>query len=251
MQKFEPEIKISDLTLTFNAQYFYPSTWRDRFVNLYRPPSVLSQPENILKNINLNFKNRERVGLLGLNGAGKTSLCRCIAGTYKPTQGSVEVRGQIQSIADVSIGLFPELTGRENIKILSELLHPDKESKDFEDEICSFSGLRKYLDLPYKHYSNGMKARLALSAISSHPSDILILDEVFDGADMGFRAKIGKRVHQMIDNSGIVLFVSHNPRQVLEVCNRAIVIFDSEVILDGTPEEAVAEYESLCRANEN
>lgn len=249
MQKFEPKIEIENLDLVFQTNYFYPTSWRDRFIEIFRPAYKKSVDEKILSKVSLNIKSGDRLGILGLNGAGKTSLCRCISGIYQPSGGQIEVVGQVQAIFDTSVALFPELTGRENIEILVSLLYPSLKAQDLVEDICSFSGLRKYLDMPFKFYSNGMKTRLTLSAISCRPSDILILDEVFEGADQSFKAKIGRRISKMIEESGIVIFVSHTPSQVLEVCNRAIVLFDSEVVLDGSPQDAVSEYLSICEDN--
>jgi ABC-type polysaccharide/polyol phosphate transport system ATPase subunit len=112
-------------------------------------------------------------------------------------------------------------------------------------EICDFSDLGGDLDRPYKFYSNGMQARLALSLISAKPADLLILDDVFDGADKFFRKKISGRVNKMIESSGAVIFVSHSPDQILQVCNRAWLIQKGKIVFDGPPDHAIDLYATM------
>jgi ABC-type polysaccharide/polyol phosphate transport system ATPase subunit len=184
------------------------------------------------------------VGLLGVNGTGKTSLCRCIAGIYAPTSGKIAMNGRLRAIFDTAVGIQPELTGMENARLLAELIYPesDYDRERLVQEATEFSELGKFLDVPYRLYSNGMQARLCLSLISSQPCDLLILDEVFDGADAFFREKIAARILKMISRSGAVLFVSHGADQIQRVCNRLIVIRDGSIAHDGDVEEGLALY---------
>src|SRR5690606_40243843 len=175
---------------------------------------------HVLKGIDLKLNRGDRLGILGVNGSGKTTLCRCISGMYVPTKGTININGEVRSIFDTSVGIIPELTGRENAYLLSRFIFPHiskEERKRIVEEALDFTELGHFLDTPYRTYSKGMQARLSLSIISSKPTDLLILDEVFDGADEFFQAKISKRVLDMIHNSGSVIFVSHSPDQVIQI----------------------------------
>ena len=203
-----------------------------------------------MSNLNLSIYEGDRVGVLGVNGAGKSSLCRAIAGGYKPKVGKIETSGKILAIFDTSMGIIPELTGRENATLLYEFLFPelsaDNKMKLLKDAL-EFSELGDFVDVPFYKYSKGMQARLCLSVISSCGSDILILDEVFDGADEFFSKKISERVLDMINASGSVVFVSHSVEQVARVCNRVVVLRGGNVVFDGRVEDGITEYHRLYK----
>jgi ABC-type polysaccharide/polyol phosphate transport system ATPase subunit len=222
---------------------------RDLFVETVKHPweTLLRPPQTsvVFENLNFDLYRGDRVGLIGVNGVGKSSLCRCIAGIYQPTRGSIRVKGECRAVFDTGIGIQPELTGRENAEILAELLFAISREKQKEvvEDALRFADLGEYVDTPFKFYSNGMMARLCLSLVSAMPADVLILDEVFDGADQFFRKRIAQRVKDQIEQSGTVIFVSHSFEQVKDVCNRVILLNERKIVFDGTPEEA---YEIYC-----
>ena len=141
----------------------------------------------------------------------------------------------------------PELTGRENAQLLVEFIFPQipDEHDDIIKEALEFSELGHFVDVPFKFYSNGMQARLCLSLISARPCELLMLDEVFDGADQFFRKKIAARIRNIIDQSGAVIFVSHSTDQIAEVCNRVLVLDKGRLLFDGSPQEAIKIYSAL------
>lgn len=244
-------IKVSNLDVVYDITYYggYSPTVRD-LVTSFKFSSLFSrdnrQKLHLLKGINLSVFEGDIVGILGINGVGKTTLCRHIAGLDGVDSYCL---GEVKSIFNTVIGVMPELTGRENAEILVELLYGKEtkaEKKEITDSSLEFSELGKFADSPFKTYSKGMKARLFLSVVSARPSEILILDEVFDGADVFFNKKITNRVKSMIDDSGCVLFVSHELEKLREVCNRGIVINNSVIEFDGDIEEAINWYESNC-----
>ena len=202
---------------------------------------------HILKSLQFEIRQGDRIGLLGVNGAGKSSLCRCIAGHYTPTQGNLTVNGRVRAVFDASLGVQPELTGRENARLLAHFLFPEVSDLDaLVEEALEFSELGKFIEFPYHIYSNGMQIRLCLSLISARPTDILILDEVFDGADAFWREKISRRVLEMIENCGAVIFVSHSADQITRVCNRLIVLHNGEIIHDGAVADGLERYRRLA-----
>lgn len=243
----KPIVDIRNLNLVFHVSYHRSWNIRDAFTKFTKDPfEVLNREKDriyVARNLNLKIHEGERLGLLGVNGVGKTSLCRCIAGMYRPSGGDVELTGQVRAIFSTQVGIQPELTGRENARLIAQFMYPTESFiEELVDEAIEFSELGKFSDVPYRTYSNGMQARLCLSLISAKPAEILILDEVFDGADTFFKEKISKRVLDMIQESGAVIFVSHSPDQIKEVCNRVVVLEHGQIAYDGDPESALSFY---------
>lgn len=245
-----PIVAAKDLNLVFRAAAYAPRSWRESFTRVARDPAgaLLAEKErlHILKNLNFEIREGDRVGLLGVNGAGKSSLCRCIAGHYTPNSGKLELNGRVRAIFDAGIGIQPELTGRENAGLLARFLFPEEADLDaLVEESLAFSELGKFVEFPYHIYSNGMQARLCLSIVSARPTDLLILDEVFDGADSFWREKISGRVLKMIEGCGAVIFVSHSPDQIRRVCNRLIVLHGGNIVHDGPVAGGIERYQEL------
>jgi ABC-type polysaccharide/polyol phosphate transport system ATPase subunit len=239
----EPVARVRDLNLVFRASVHRAWSWRDVFVRSLRDPLALGPSVDrlhVLKDISFDVRPGDRVSLLGVNGVGKTSLCRCLAGYYQPTSGTIERRGTMRALFDVAVGIQPELTGRENAWLLAELLFPgDPDVDRLIGQALEFSELGHFLDIPFRLYSKGMP----LSAFRA--ADLLILDEVFDGADMFFREKISARMLELMRESGAVIFVSHAPEQVRQICNRLILLEHGRVIHDGGVEEGLRLFENL------
>lgn len=249
--KSEPMVRIRNLGLHFKSKFYRTQTVRDLFVQTVKHPwETLLRPIEttvLFENLSFDLHRGDRVGLIGVNGVGKSSLCRCIAGIYTATKGTIEVSGECRAVFDTGIGIQPELTGRENAEILAELLFSvsREKMKELVEDALRFAELGDYVDSPFKFYSNGMQARLCLSLVSAMPADILILDEVFDGADQFFRKRIAQRVKDQIEKSGTVVFVSHSFDQVLDVCNRVLLLHERKIIFDGSPKEAYEIYSGL------
>lgn len=252
----DPIVEIKRLRLVFPARLHRPTTLRDVFVKtLANPFATFFRPKQLLEvidELDLKIYPGDRVALIGVNGTGKTSLCRVIAGVYKPSRGSVKVNGKVRAIFDTMVGVFPELTGRENARILTEILYPGLTDRDAKiHDALEFSELGSFLDTPFKYYSNGMQTRLCLSLLTMEPTDLLILDEVFEGADQFFREKIADRVVNIIEKSGAVIFVSHNESQVERVCNRLILLKNGRVAFDGGVSEGLAHYRTIYKKSDD
>jgi ABC-type polysaccharide/polyol phosphate transport system ATPase subunit len=244
-----PLLEVEGLNLVFRTSLHRAWNWRDVFTRMARWQRARSQGSQellqIAKNISFRVDAGDRVALIGVNGAGKTSLCRCIAGFYAPTSGVIRHAGKVRAVFDTTLGAYPELTGRENLKILAQLMYPDEEdTTEICEESAVFSELGEFLDMPFRLYSNGMQARLCLSLISARPAELLILDEVFDGADRFFREKISRRILSMIQKSGAVIFVSHSTAQIEQVCNRLVLLKEGQIAYDGPVSEGLELYTS-------
>lgn len=250
-------LEVRDLDIHYKYDLYRSFNLRDKFVKIMTNPFAelfsKTRVNKVLMDINLMVHQNERIGILGVNGAGKTTLCRAICGMYYPSKGSVKVSGKVRAIFDTSVGIVNELTGRENAVLLSHLIYPELnkvERKKYIEDAISFSELGEYIDAPFQSYSKGMQARLCLSLISSKESDLLILDEVFDGADEFFQKKIAVRVLDMIKKSGAVIFVSHSPEQVRRSCNRVIVIHHNKIAFDGNVDDGISFYQSIHSYND-
>ena len=229
-------LEIKNLSITYKTSLFHGRSLRDAFVEMFTSPLkfLMRRPHslNLLEDISLTLNRGDRLGVVGINGCGKTSLCRAIAGMHG-TQSAIKLHGDLRAIFDTSVVVQPELTGKENAQILISLII---------EEALEFSELGEFKNSAFKYYSKGMMARLFLSVVSARPCDLLILDEVFNGADEFFNEKITKRVKSMIEKSGAVIFISHSADLIKEVCNKIVVIDKQQIAFTGNVEEGLKFY---------
>lgn len=199
-----------------------------------------------LRNINLTVRKGDRVGILGLNGAGKSTLLKCIAGVLKPSEGKVSVTGNIVPLLELGAGFDKDYTGAENIFLYGSMLGYSRQFlKEKFNEIVEFSELGDFINVPVKNYSSGMKARLGFSIATVVEPEILILDEVLSVGDARFRKKSAKKLKKMMKKGVTVLFVSHSAEQVVENCNKAIILENGKLIASGKAVDISAKYEQM------
>ena len=178
-----------------------------------------------LKNLSINIKSGEKVGLVGHNGSGKSTFLKILSGSLFPTSGSIKVLGKISSIIDMNMGLDMELSGVENIQIRSALNNFDKnQSEKFHREVLDFSELSEdYLNMPVRTYSSGMRMRLAFSLSTIILPEILILDEIVAVGDNQFKLKSQKKIEELIQSSNIFILASHDKVLLKSLCNRIFI----------------------------
>jgi lipopolysaccharide transport system ATP-binding protein len=173
-----------------------------------------------VKDVSLELRDGDRLGLVGHNGAGKTSLLKLMAGIYSPTSGRCAVRGRRVSLLDMTMGLDPEATGLENIRLRGLMQGLDSARlKELTPAICEFSGLGEFLHLPVRTYSSGMLLRLAFSIVSQVDAEILLMDEWLGVGDAEFMRRADRRLHELVDQANILVLASHNADLVRDVCN--------------------------------
>lgn len=199
-----------------------------------------------LKNVSFSVEKGDRVGILGLNGAGKSTLLKVISGVFKPTEGHVDKHGKMVPLLELGAGFDPQYTGKENIYLYGAMLGYTKKFIDSKyDEIVEFSELQKFMDVPVKNYSSGMKSRLGFSIATLVEPKILILDEVLSVGDAKFRKKSEKKIMSMFDSGVTVLFVSHSLEQVQRLCNKAMILEKGKLIAYGDIDPISEQYSKM------
>lgn len=194
-------------------------------------------------NVSMQIRRGEVVGIIGPNGSGKTTLLKMIAGLLPIDGGSITVRGRVNALLALGVGVHPEFTGRENIYYSGLLLGmkaAEIESK--MDSIVEFSDLGEFIDRPFRTYSSGMKSRLLFSISMSIDPDILIVDEALATGDVYFVQKCGQRIRDLCSRGATILFVSHNLRQIEDICQRVAFMAEGRIIRIGDPQSTIAAY---------
>ena len=176
-----------------------------------------------LDNVHLEFRDGDRVGLVGHNGAGKSTLLRVIAGSYEPVSGTVDVNGRVASMLSVWLGMDIEATGYENIFMRAAIMGARRrEIEAMAHEIGEFTELGDYLNMPLRTYSSGMAMRLAFAISTSVPADIILMDEWLSAGDADFTKKATRRLARLVDEAKILVLASHQPDLIREQCNRIV-----------------------------
>ena len=198
---------------------------------------------NALSNVSFEVKKGEVVGIIGKNGAGKSTILKVISGILKPTSGRVVVNGNIVPMLELGSGFDYDLTGRENIFLNGAILGYSKEFLAMKyDEIVEFSELGKFIDVPIRNYSSGMLMRLAFSIATVVNPEILIVDEILAVGDANFQEKSKARMLELMEGGTTVLFVSHSLEQIRELCSKVVWLDHGTVKRIGDVEELCDEY---------
>ena len=199
----------------------------------------------VLRDVTFGIGPGESVGIIGANGAGKSTLLKIIAGVTQPTEGSIHRSGRVAALLELGMGFHSEFTGRQNVFMAGQLqgMTPGQIAAHL-DEIRAFADIGDYFDEPVRTYSSGMQVRLAFSVATAMRPDILIVDEALAVGDIFFQQKCFDRLAQYRDAGTTILFVSHAPATVVQLCERAIFLEQGRVRLDGTAREATDLYQA-------
>lgn len=240
-------IEVKDLGVRFNMTEEKVDSLKEYFIRLIKR-NLRFKEFWALREVTFNIRKGQRVGILGLNGAGKSTLLKCIAGVLKPSEGSVKVTGNVVPLLELGAGFDKDYTGAENIYLYGSMLGYSKSFiKEKFDEIVEFSELGRFINVPVKNYSSGMKARLGFSIATVVDPEILILDEVLSVGDAKFKKKSAKKLKSMMKKGVTVLLVSHSSEQVLSICDRAILLENGHLIAKGSAKKICAQYESMIQ----
>jgi len=196
-----------------------------------------------LDDISLTFSDGDRIGLIGHNGSGKTTLLRVLSGIYTPTHGISVINGNCVSLININLGIDPDATGRENIRLRSAMMgmSPEEIAEKY-DQIAEFSGLGEFLDVPFRTYSSGMQLRLAFATSTAVRPEILIMDEWLSTGDEDFKERANIRMRELVDSTKILILASHSKELMHKNCNKIIWLEHGKVKMNGSPDEVLPAY---------
>src|ERR1700675_4878316 len=196
-----------------------------------------------LQDISFEVKRGETLGIVGHNGAGKSTALKILSRIMKPTKGLMTVNGRLSALIEVGAGFHQDLTGRENIFLYGTILGMTKrEIASKFDQIVAFSGLEEFIDTPVKRYSSGMYARLGFSVAAHVDPEVMIVDEVLSVGDYVFQQRCMDRMRSVIASGTTLLFVSHNLKAITEICSRALLLAHGRVVRIGLAQEVISAY---------
>jgi ABC-2 type transport system ATP-binding protein len=240
----EAVISLHDVGIRFSRNRRKKRSLRDL---LYKGRSTVEASYNEFwpfRHVSFDIHSGEAVGVVGRNGAGKSTLLSLIAGVLIPDEGTVEVRQGVAPLIAITGGFEPELTARENIGFVAGLHGmSDAEIVDAFDEIVEFAEVREFLDTPYKHFSSGMKVRLAFSVVSRLREPILLVDEVLAVGDAAFAKKCYARITSLLEGGQTLFLVSHAPSNLKRFCERGLYLADGELRADGPIGDVLLQYQ--------
>lgn len=218
----EPIIDVQHVSMKFNLMEEKVDTLKEYIVKLIKG-NLFYNEFIALNDVSFQIKKGDILGIVGFNGAGKSTMLKILAGVLKPTNGKVIVKGTVAPLIEVGAGFDPELTAKENIFLNGAILgHSRKFLQEHFDEIIDFAELRKFINVPVKNFSSGMYARLGFAIATVVKADILIVDEVLSVGDYRFQEKCEKRIQEMINGGTTIIIVSHDISMVERLCNKVL-----------------------------
>lgn len=241
-------IDLHNVTIDFPVYNINGRSFKKNFLRLATGGHISSDASQhvvirSLNNINLSLKNGDRVGLIGHNGAGKSTFLRLLATIYEPTSGKIKINGQVSSLLSLMHGIEIEFTGYENILQRGIILGLTKKYiKQQIERISEMTGLGDYLYMPVRTYSSGMMVRLAFAISTSINPEILLIDEIFGAGDAAFMEKARTKMIELLNQSSIVVLATHSAELIKEFCNKALLLEGGRVKYFGDIEKALNEY---------
>ena len=234
-------IKLDHINKNFKIPTEKQDSLRERFINFsFRQNYKRLQA---LKDINLEVKKGEWLGIIGPNGSGKSTLLKLIAGIYEPDKGQIEINGHLVPFLELGVGFNPELSARDNIFLNGVILGMSRKkiSRQF-DQIVNFAGIKLFLDQKLKNFSSGMQVRLAFAIAIQSAGDIFLLDEVLAVGDYQFQKKCNQVFKDMKQQGKTAILVSHDLDSIIQYCDKAIWLDHGKIILSGQPETVIKAY---------
>lgn len=233
------------------AYRHWTSEWQ-RFARWFGVHFAPASEQWVLRDIDFQVAQGESVGIIGQNGAGKSTLLKLVTGTARPSEGQIVLHGRVAAILELGMGFNPELTGRQNVRHAAGLLgHTGDDIDRLIPEIEQFAEIGDYFDEPVRSYSSGMQVRVAFSVATAVRPDILIVDEALSVGDAYFVHKCFQRIREFRASGTTLLFVSHDPSAVQALCDRAILLVQGRVAMDGDPHYVFDYYNALIAEKEN
>ena len=218
----------------------------DRMARMWR--KLRSKPQEFwaVRDVSFEVESGEALGIIGQNGAGKSTILKLLSSITAPTSGEIMINGRLSALIEVGSGFHPELTGRENVYLNGAILGMRRrEITEKLDSIIDFAGVEQFIDTPVKRYSSGMYLRLGFSIAAHLDPDILLLDEVLAVGDAAFQSKCLQRVDELKRAGTTIVFISHNLHAVARLCDRTLLVQQGRIVSNGLSSHVIAEYERL------
>ena len=239
-------IEFDNVSRQFTINHERNESLQDWFVHRFRRGQSTSESFWVLKDVSFEIKRGETVGLVGRNGAGKSTMLKLVTGILEPSSGEVRAAGRTYAMLELGAGFHPELSGRDNIYLNGSIYGFGRKAmrRKFQD-IVAFAELERFIDTPVKHYSSGMFMRLGFATAINMDPEILVIDEVLSVGDIAFQRRCNDAIRGLQDKGVTILFVSHSSEQIREFCHRALLLSGGGVIADGEVEDVLTEYARL------
>lgn len=240
-------ISVKNVSMKFNLGIEKEFSIKQAFVNFFSPKNKKNKKKKeefwALKDVSFEISKGEVVGLIGSNGAGKSTILKVVSGVMKPTKGKVQVDGVISPMIELGAGFDGNLTARENIYLNGAILGYSKAFLDSKfEEIVEFSELRDFLEVPVKNFSSGMTAKLAFAIATIVNPEILIVDEILSVGDIKFQEKSRNKMLELIKGGTTVLYVSHSLESIKDLCTKVIWLEHGEIVEIGETNRVCDEY---------
>lgn len=237
-------ISVKNVSMKFDLGIEKDNSFKNKFISIFdRKRRKKKEYFWALNDVSFDVEKGEVIGLIGSNGAGKSTMLKVVSGVMKPTKGKVKVCGSIAPMIELGAGFDSELTARENIYLNGAVLGFSKKFLDSKfDEIVEFSELKDFLDVPIKNFSSGMVAKLAFSISTIVSPDILIVDEILSVGDIKFQEKSLNKMMELIKGGTTVIYVSHSLESIKSICNRVIWLEHGKIVQSGKADEVCDAY---------
>ena len=240
------QIELEHVNLTFRVRKERGIRMKDFILKrMFLPSNNPIMEVRALQDVSMRIDSGDRVGIIGHNGAGKSTILKLLAGIYMPTSGHRVVQGRISSLFDIALGFEPEANGWDNIAYRSYLQGETPASvRSKKQAIADFSELGDFLNMPVRYYSAGMMVRLAFSIATAIDPEILLVDEVLSVGDLAFQNKARERMREMMAKAHLMVLVSHDLELLPQLCSRAVWMDHGRAVMNGSCEEVVDAYRS-------
>lgn len=245
----EPIVSVENVSKQFRIPHEKRDTLKENVLNFFHKMEY--EEYQALSDINFHLNPGEFFGVVGRNGSGKSTLLKLIAGIYQPTSGTIKANGSMAPFLELGVGFQPELTARENIHMNATLLGLDRKKIEQKfDQIIAFAEIENFVDLKLKNFSSGMRSRLAFAIAKEADADLYLVDEVLAVGDEQFQKKCLDVFRQWKSQGKSLLFVSHNPGLVTELCERAVLLEKGRQIAIGPADKVMDKYHQLINIGE-
>ena len=239
-------IEVDNVSLRYNKPTEKVGTLKEFVIRLFKG-KLRYNAFWVLNDISVEVKKGESLALIGLNGCGKTTLLKTIAGILEPTKGEIRLGGTIAPLINLGAGFDMDSTAKENVFLNGAILgYSKKEMQEKYESIVEFAELKDFMNVPIKNFSSGMLSRLGFAIAVDVKPDILLVDEVLSVGDMNFRRKCQNKIEEMLKGGTTLVYVSHNMNEVTRLCKNALWIKDNHMHMYGPSEEVVKKYLEFC-----